>query len=107
MVARSLRLFVVLAAAALAGCQSFYPVPLRDGAFPPTAVRGGERVRIETVTGEVSTFDVASIDETGGMTARTGLRVTNSALKSVQVERLSKRKTFTTLGVIGESSARP
>ena len=91
---------VVAAVGLLAGCQSFYPVPLRDGVFPPTAVRAGERVQVETRAGESSEFEVASADD-GALVGVAGQRVAQGDLQVLQVQRLNKRKTFTTLGIIG------
>jgi hypothetical protein len=96
----SSRLPVAVALAGLAGCQSYYPVPLRDGVFPPTAVRAGERVRVETRGGESSAFEVASADDRA-LVGAAGQRVAQGDLQALQVERLNKRKTFITLGVIG------
>jgi hypothetical protein len=90
----------MVGAAVMMGCQSFYPVPVRDGVFPPTAVRVGERVRVETRGGETSTFEVASIDA-GALVAASGQRIAPGDVQTLQVQRLNKRKTFTTLGVIG------
>ena len=97
---RDSRLLVALAALGLAGCTSYYPVPLRDGAFPATAVHVGERVQVVTRGGQSSSFEVAGVD--GGVLAGTsGERIAAGDMQSLQVQRLSKKNTFITLGVIG------
>ena len=94
------RLFGALAVIGLTGCTSYFPVPLRDGAFPPTAVQVGERVQVETRRGESSSFEVASV-EGGVLVGTNGERIAAGDLQSLQVQGLNKKKTFITLGVIG------
>lgn len=93
-------LFAVVGVGGLAACQSYYPVPVRDGAFPPTAVRAGERVQVETRGGESSEFAVATADS-AALVGSGGQRVAQGDVQALQVQRLNKRKTFTTLGIIG------
>lgn len=93
-------LVVVVGVGALVGCQSYFPVPLREGVFPPAAVRAGERVQVETRGGESAEFEVASADA-GALVGAGGQRIAQGDLQSLQVQRLNKRKTFTTLGIIG------
>jgi hypothetical protein len=97
---RDSRLFGALAVVGLAGCTSYYPVPLRDGAFPTTAVQVGERVQLVTRGGESSSFEVASVDG-GVLVGAAGERIAAGDLQSLQVQGLNKKKTFVTLGVIG------
>jgi hypothetical protein len=100
MLRRSYGLVLAVVCAALAGCTSYFPVPLRDGAFPPTAVRTGERVRVETRAGESLSFEVASIDD-GALLSAAGQRVAAGDLQALRVRRLNKRQTFTTLAIVG------
>lgn len=97
---REWRLLGVLAVVSFTGCTSYYPVPLRDGVFPATAVQVGERVQVVTRGGESSSFQVAGVDG-GSLTGTSGERIAAGDVQSLQVQRLNRKNTFITLGVIG------
>lgn len=90
----------VMAGVVVAGCVSYRPVPLREGAFERGAVRVGEDVRGETRTGEELAFRVTAVEE-GALTGDEGEHVPAGELQSLEVRRMNKTKTIVFLSVLG------
>ena len=91
----------VLVFAALTGCASYQPVPLRDGGFPLGAVRAGDDVRAAMRSGETLAFQVVSVEGGSSMTSASGIRVEAADLASLQIARRDNYKTQMALSVIG------
>lgn len=85
---------------ALAGCVTFNPVPLRDGAFPRNTIRVGDELRAQTTSGEDVSFEVTNVED-GTITGDDGRRLQASELTSLEVGRMSKKTMYISLGVVG------
>jgi hypothetical protein len=94
------RVLLIALSAAAAGCVSYTPVPLRDGAFPRGSIQVGDEVRAETRSGESLAFEVAGVDGSR-LTGDAGERLESDDLASLEVKRFNKRATIITASVVG------
>ena len=90
----------LLLLAPLAGCLTYRPVPLVDGAFPRNIIRVGDEVRAQARSGEELSFGVTDFDGTT-ITGDDGQRVQAGDLTSLEVGRVSKKTMYISLGVVG------